>query len=120
MKSRFLIPLTVCCLLTSCATTESPKSLAAKALLTTRQGIIASATVVDQLCSAGTLNQEECNKAAKLYKDAQPAYLSASDAFLLYLTTTEDATAQQRFQTSLTKLNSVLQDINTTIQEVSK
>ena len=111
MKNLLLILLAIS--LTACATTETPQSVAAKTLLTTRQGIIAAATSADALCTRNVLKQADCDKIAVIYRRTQPAYSLASDALLLYLAAPGDAAAKVNFSDSMGKFGQILTDINT-------
>lgn len=98
-------------LFAGCATTETPQSLAAKSLLTTRQGIIAAATTVDGLCSQGVMKQQDCDRAAAMYTQAQAAYVTASDTFLLYLQLSDSASLR-KFQDAQLTLQALFLDID--------
>ncbi|MEA5113035.1 MAG: hypothetical protein VB050_03325 [Geobacteraceae bacterium] len=106
----FISVLFICCL-TGCATTETPQSLAAKSLLSTRQGVIAAATTVDGLCAQGVVKQKDCDRASGIYSQAQAAYLTASDAFLLYLQISNDISLQ-KFQAAQSQLQALFLDID--------
>jgi len=85
-----LLAFTLC--FTGCASTgakESPQSVAAKALLASRQGIVAAATTADALCTQGVMKQAECDKAAGIYQQAQLAWTTAADGFLVFIQTGE-------------------------------
>ncbi|MFH1027692.1 MAG: hypothetical protein V1791_06795 [Pseudomonadota bacterium] len=96
------LALVVMLVFSGCATVETPQSLAAKSLLTTRQGVIAAATTVDGLCSQGVMKKADCNQAALIYKQAQAAYATTSDAFLLYLQLSDSASLQKFQDAQLT------------------
>ncbi|MRR33171.1 hypothetical protein EG829_00525 [bacterium] len=108
----FLALLLTACLYAGCATTETPQSIAAKSLLSSRQGVIAAATTVDALCSQGIIGKADCDKAAKTYTQAQAAYNTASDAFLLYIQLSDSASLK-RFEEAQTKLLALFLDIDT-------
>jgi hypothetical protein len=124
---RFLMGLTVGCLLImlclgvfGCATTgkqETPQSIAAKSLLTTRQAIIATATTADSLCAQGYLQQDDCTRASYLYIQAQAAYAVASDAFLVYLTA-GDAASRQAYDKAFPPLASLFTDLDSLVKTV--
>ena len=82
-----LLPLLLLLTLSACAHTETPQSLAAKTLLTSRQAVIAGATTVDALCKQGVVKPIDCATASTLYKQSQSAYNVASDAFVLAIQT---------------------------------
>lgn len=67
--------------------TETPQSIAAKTLLSSRQAVIAGATTVDTLCKQHVVKPEDCATAALYYDQAQTAYGVASDAFVLAVKT---------------------------------
>jgi len=106
-----VIALAIVLSLPGCATVETPQSLAAKSLLTTRQGVIAAATTVDGLCSQGVLKQADCDKAALIYIQAQAAYATTSDAFLVYLQLADSASLQ-KFQDAQLTFQALLLDID--------
>jgi len=102
----------ICSLLffAGCATTETPQSIAAKSLLTSRQAIITSAEAANDLCSQGVMKQSDCDKARDLYKQGQAAYNAASDGFLLYLQSGNmaDEAAFEALRARLSNINSDL------------
>lgn len=98
-------------LASGCATVETPQSLAAKSLLTTRQGIIAAATTVDGFCTQGLLKQPDCDNASRIYNQAQTAYTTAADAFLLYLQLSNDDSLL-KFQEAQFRLQTLFLDID--------
>lgn len=98
-------------LLIGCASTsvkESPQSVGAKALLTSRQGIIAAATTVDTLCTQRVLQQSQCDQARVLYGQSQLAWTAAADAFLLFVQTGDGT----QYQAALPRLFSLTKDID--------
>lgn len=97
-----VLALAVILALPGCATVETPQSLAAKSLLSTRQGVIAAATTIDSLCSQGVMRQADCNQAALIYAQAQASYAATSDAFLLFLQLSDTASLQKFQQAQLT------------------
>lgn len=107
----FLTLLLTACLFAGCATTETPQSVAAKSLLSARQGVIAAATTVDALCDQGVIGAADCNMAAEKYRQAQAAYNTASDAFLLYIQISDSA-SQQKFQEAQGTLIALLLDLD--------
>jgi len=100
-------------LIAGCATgkQETPQSLAAKSLLTARQGIIGAATTADSFCTQGILKQADCSKAERIYIKSQGIYVTASDAFLLYLVS-GDAKARQEYDKVLPSLQALLTDLD--------
>ena len=46
----------------------------AKSLILTQQTVVAAAEAADSMCTAGTLNQEQCDEVAGLYAKAKDAY----------------------------------------------
>lgn len=98
--------------LSGCATIETPQSLAAKSLLTTRQGVIVAAGAIDDLCSQGVLRQTDCDNAAVMYTQAQAAYATAVSAFLFYLQVS-DSTSLQQFQDAQLALQTLFFDLDT-------
>lgn len=84
---RKLILILLSCSMAACATTETPQSLAAKTLLSSRQAVIAGATTTDALCKQKILSLGDCKKAEVLYKQAQTSYALASNAFVLAIQT---------------------------------
>lgn len=83
---RKLILVALAFSLTACGpVAESPQSIAAKTLLTTRQAVIGAATATDALCKTGQLKQPECQTAKKAYEQFQVCYEPLSTAFLLYV-----------------------------------
>ena len=101
-----------------CATMqkETPESLTAKSLLSARQGIIAAAQTADSLCSQGIMKQDACDEARKLYRDAQPAYTAAADAFLVYLTA-KDPAAKQSLEALQPRLLAIYTDMDGLIKK---
>jgi len=97
--------------LAGCATTETPQSMAAKSLLTARQGVIAAATTADELCIQGVMKQKDCDRAKEIYTQAQAAYLTASDAYLLYLLAADQASLD-RFRDAEGRLQALFLDID--------
>jgi hypothetical protein len=95
---------------------ETPESLAAKSLLLARQGIIASAETVDTLCTQGIMKQDACDQARKIYVDAQPVYTATSDAFLLYMTSKDDA-SRQRYEAMQPRLMSLFTDLDALVKK---
>jgi hypothetical protein len=91
MKKLILVIL-CCSLAAGCAAVqETPQSIAAKTLLTSRQAVIAGATTVDALCKQNIVKPADCVTAATLYKQSQAAYNVASDAFVLSIQTANAA-----------------------------
>jgi hypothetical protein len=93
--------------ISGCATTETPQSIAAKSLLSTRQGIIAAATTADDLCTQGVMKQPDCDTGAKVYTEAQVIYNLASDAFLVYL----DTGKPDDFEAAMSRFKTLLLDL---------
>lgn len=81
---KLLILLIMACSLTACPR-ETPQSVAAKTLLTTRQAVIGAATATDALCKTGQLKQPECQAAKRAYEQFQVCYEPLSTAFLMYV-----------------------------------
>ncbi len=94
---------------------ETPESLAAKGLLTARQGIIAAAQTADTLCTQGIMKRDACDQARKIYADAQPAYTAASDAFMVYLAA-KDTGSRQRYEELQPKLTALFTDIDALVK----
>lgn len=82
MRILILLPLLI---LSACATTETPQSIAAKTLLTSRQAVIGAAKTTDALCKSKTLSPADCAAAKKAYEQYQVCYNSVSDTFILYV-----------------------------------
>jgi hypothetical protein len=80
-----LVPLLLAISLTACATTETPQSITAKSLLSSRQAVIASAATVDTLCKQKVMSMADCMAAKKAYEQFQACYGAASDTFILYV-----------------------------------
>lgn len=97
---------------------ETPQSVAAKSLLSARQGIIAAATTADALCSQGFMKQNACNQVRELYNDAQPAYAAAADAYLLWLTI-NDADSQRRFEATQPQLMDLFTSLDGLVKRFS-
>ncbi len=57
----------------------------ADGLMLTQQTVINIAGSIDHMCSAGTLTQDQCDSAAKLYSEAKEAYGVALEAELLVI-----------------------------------
>lgn len=107
----FLALLLTACLFAGCATTETPQSVAAKSLLTARQGVIAAATTIDALCVQGVIGAADCSMAAEKYRQAQAAYDTSSDAFLLYIQMSDSASLK-RFEEAQSTLLALFLDID--------
>lgn len=69
-------------LLAGCATlrNDTPEALAAKSLLTAKEGIVAAARTGDALCDERRLAPEKCGQLADYYRRAMPAYDLAADS----------------------------------------
>ena len=70
LNSFFIILLLV--IMAGCGGTQSEKS--AKALLITQATIVELAQTADQMCTAGVLNQVQCDKVKFAYNDAKVSY----------------------------------------------
>lgn len=70
-------------LLSGCAAYSAKDS--ARQLKTAQESIVLAARTADNLCTEGVLSQEQCNKAASLYKRSQKIYTNALEFELLYL-----------------------------------
>lgn len=58
-----------------CATTtQSPEILAGKSLLSTKEVIVTSAVVIDDLCDKQIAPADKCATAKQVYEQAKPAY----------------------------------------------
>lgn len=64
----------------SCATTDTPQSIATKSLLAMKDTIVATAVVGDRLCKAGRIAPDTCQDLAGYYILAGPAYDLAADS----------------------------------------
>jgi len=116
--ARVLCAALLALLLAGCAglgKNETPQSMGAKNLLSVRQGIIAAAETANALCAQGIMKQDACDKALKIYVDAQYTYVAASDAFLLYLTAKDDA-SRQKYEAINARLMAVFTDLDTLIK----
>jgi hypothetical protein len=64
---------------------ETPQSIAAKSMLTTREAVIGMAVTADNMCRQKIIAEAECLQAKKAYEQFQVCYGVASDTFLLYV-----------------------------------
>lgn len=107
--------------LTGCAgiqgTRQSPQAIAAKSLLSTRQGIIAAAMTADTLCTQGAMKQADCDRAEEMYGLAQQAYGTAADAFLVYLVA-NDELSRQMFQDTQPRLMALHADLDGLVRAI--
>lgn len=94
---------------------QTPQAIAAKSLLSARQGVIAAATTADALCSQGIMSQADCDKAKGIYTQAQQAYTTASDAFLVYLVANDEISKKQ-FEDTQPRLMALYTDINSLVK----
>lgn len=106
-------------ILTGCAGIQgqSPQAIAAKALLSTRQGVIAAATTADTLCTQGVMTQADCDRAEETYTLAQQAYGTAADAFLVYLVA-DDELSKQLFENTQPRLQALHADLAGLVKSV--
>lgn len=103
-------------LVSGCATgvtakRETPQSIAAKTLLSSHQAVKGTAVTVDELCSQGIMKQASCTRARELYAQAQAAWFTSTDAYLLYLISA-DAAAKDRYEKSLSGLQALIFDLD--------
>lgn len=115
----FLITVTMFCSLlffvSGCATgltanRETPESISAKTLLSSREAIKGTAVSIDDLCSQGVMKQAACTRARALYEQAQISWFTSSDSFLLYLISA-DAADQDKYEKSLAGTQSLIGDL---------
>lgn len=106
-------------LLAGCATDQaakqSPQAIAAKSLLSARQGVIAAATTADDLCRQGVMGQKQCDTARLIYDQAQTAYATASDALLVYVVA-NDETSRQKFEATQPRLMALFTDLDSLVR----
>ncbi len=108
MKKRLLLTSLLLSILAlaGCATQETPMSVTAKGLLTSRLAVIGMAETGDTLCSKGVLKQQDCDNIKEWYGQAQVAYKTGSDAMLAWVVTGQDGGNQA--ESSLATMNSLL------------
>jgi len=85
--NRFLMIMLVI-LLAGCAGTQQQN--AAKAMLVTQAAIVEVATAADQLCTAGTLTQAQCDEVKDAYEYARVHYDLAEAALSTAIRTDSD------------------------------
>jgi hypothetical protein len=111
MKFRFIALLVAVFALSGC----SGKSIdtSAKSLILTQETVVAAAQAADAMCSAGTLNQNQCDEAAKIYQQAKDAYSIALDAELIVIDAAiagdgaAQADASKAYSVALTRFTAV-------------
>lgn len=75
-----VIGLSGCSMFSGQSSDQDASGSAAKLLLSVRAAIIQTATAADKMCSAGTLDQGQCNQVAIVYGQSMAAYDVAADA----------------------------------------
>jgi len=70
--------------MSGCAIREqSHASLAAKSLLSTQAVVVGLAEAADDMCTAGTLKQSQCDRVAVIYGQARASYDMAADLLIV-------------------------------------
>lgn len=64
---------------------ETREVSATKTMISMREAIVTIAATADQMCTQGTLNQDQCNKVAEMYRKAEVTYDFAADALAVAL-----------------------------------
>lgn len=108
---RIFIGFLLVALLSGCAAYSAKDS--ARQLKTAQESIVLAARTADSLCSNGVLNQDQCDKAASLYKKSQALYTNALEFELLYLSN------QREFEDERKRARKNLFDTLTKIGEIA-
>lgn len=70
--------------LTSCALmTQHNTQISSELLKTTQESIVDTASIINEMCSSGELNQKQCDQASELYDESKSVYTKALEAQLL-------------------------------------
>ena len=62
---------------------QSHASIAAKSLLSTQAVVVGLAEAADDMCTAGTLNQDQCDRISELYDQARSSYDMAAELMIV-------------------------------------
>lgn len=94
---------------------QTPQSIAAKSFLSSRQAIIAAGMTADTLCSQGVMKQAECDRAGMIYRQAQAAYATASDAFIIAIQT-GNAQSWRDYEQTVPRLMALTMDLDSLVK----
>ncbi len=89
----------------------------ARVLLSIQTAIVGVAQNAGEMCNAGKLNADQCERIATIYQKAGPAYDLAAESLKLAINLQDDAGAWQRYQTVHASLFDLYIDITRTASE---
>jgi len=92
---RKLILLFLTFSLAACASVETPQSITAKSLLSSRQTVIAAAVTADTLCKQKAIKASDCEVIKTQYERFQVGYNIASGSFVVYVQTGNETAWKQ-------------------------
>jgi hypothetical protein len=73
-------------LITGCALISDKNVQTSSELLrSTQESIVNSASIIDEMCTAGELTQSQCDKASELYTDSKDVYTKALETQLFII-----------------------------------
>jgi hypothetical protein len=96
---------------------QSHASLAAKSLLSAQAVVVGLAEAADDMCTAGTLNQDQCDEVAKIYGQARASYDMATELLIVAIESgdSQDSAAWANYQAVRTRFS----DISSSMQTIA-